>query len=170
LTACGFIGGVLVEKGQEGSSGSAAAGGSGLASRFAALRGAGGAASSSASGASGAGSAFGGGAGGATIGQVAFIEGSTLYVTDSTGNTVRVRTSAASAVTRTVSRTVHSIHPGEQVIISGTAAADGTVTAATIRVGATSSGGLAGLFGGGTGTRSGTGTGTTAAPSLFGSG
>src|SRR5271167_4976261 len=47
ITACGFIGGVLVEKGQASSSTSAGAA-SGLASRFAALRG--GAASTGASG------------------------------------------------------------------------------------------------------------------------
>ncbi len=38
LIACGFIGGVLVEKGQGSSSSSAGAGAAGLASRFAALR------------------------------------------------------------------------------------------------------------------------------------
>ena len=40
LIACGFIGGVLVEKGQSTTSSSAGSGATGLASRFAALRGA----------------------------------------------------------------------------------------------------------------------------------
>ncbi|MGA9313584.1 MAG: hypothetical protein WBV77_03030, partial [Solirubrobacteraceae bacterium] len=48
--ACGFIGGVLVEKGQSSSS-SSAGGASGLASRFAALRGASGASGASGTGA-----------------------------------------------------------------------------------------------------------------------
>ncbi len=101
LIACGFIGGVLVEKG-ESSSSSSSSGASGLASRFAALRaGASGASGASAAGArSGAGSAggglFGGSSGGAggftrpTAGTVAYLDGSTLYVTNAEGNTVKV--------------------------------------------------------------------------------
>ena len=180
LTACGFIGGVLVEKGQ---AGSGAAGGSGLAGRFAALRSAAGtpAAGAGATGAaarSALGTGAGGGGGGATIGQVAFVQGSTLYVTDSSGNTVKVKTSAASTVTKTVSGSVHAIRPGEQVVVSGTTASNGTVTAESIRVGGSAAGGLAGLFGGGgasPGSGTGTGSSTTngsssGGPALFGGG
>jgi hypothetical protein len=182
LTACGFIGGVLVEKGQEGSGGSATTGGSGLAARFAALRAAGGASSTSRSagtgtaGTTGAGAGFPGAAGGSTIGQVAFVEGSTLYVTETTsGNTVKVKTSAASTVTKTVKGTVHAIHPGEQVVVSGPTAANGTVTAESIRVGSTGSGGLGALFGGAgstgsTSTTSTTTSSSTSGPALFGNG
>jgi hypothetical protein len=188
LIACGFIGGVLVEKGQGSSGGSGASGGSALASRFAALRSgaaggstgsaaSGGAAAGTGSGASGTprtGSGSGAGAG-ATIGQVAFVQGSTLYVTDTSGNTVKVKTSPASTVTKTVSGTVHAIRPGEQVVISGASAANGTVTAESIRVGAGGGGGLGGLFGaGGTGSSSRTSgaspSSSSAGPALFGSG
>ena len=48
LLACGFIGGVLVEKGQTSSSAAGSGAAAGLAARFAALRGAGGAGSTSA--------------------------------------------------------------------------------------------------------------------------
>lgn len=158
LTAFGFIGGVLVEKG-EGSPGSSAGGASGLASRFASLR----SAAAGASGAPGATSAGGGGRGaglfgaggagagglGATVGQVAYLSGSTLYVTDGEGNTVKVKTSDASTVSKTVKSDVKGIHPGETVIVTGSAGTNGGVQAESIRVSeAGSGGGLGALFGG----------------------
>ncbi len=174
LTACGFIGGVLVEKGQEGSGGTSAATASGLAGRFAALRSAAG--RSGAGLGAGTGTASAGGAG-ATSGQVAFVQGSTLYVTDSSGNTIKVKTSPASTVTKTVSGSVHAIRPGEEVVISGTTASNGTVTAESIRVGGSAASGLAGLFGAGAGTGTSTSTGGSSTgsagsggPALFGGG
>jgi hypothetical protein len=177
ITACGFIGGVLVEKGQASSSTSAGAA-SGLASRFAALRG--GAASTGAGGASAAASsAFagraGGAAGGATAGQVAYLAGSTLYVTTAEGNTVKVTTSPATTVSKTVKASVPGIHPGETVTVTGATGSDGAISAESIRVGA--GGGLGALFGAGAGAggkggeakgaASGTGGGE---PALFGNG
>jgi hypothetical protein len=179
LLACGFIGGVLVEKGQT----STSTGGStsGLASRFAALRGAGGTAATgggatgSASSGSGASSTHGGfagggggfagggfagrggfggaGAAGATIGEVSFIGGNTLYVTNSEGNTVKVTTSPASSITKTVKADVHSIHPGETVVVRGTKSSGGAVSAESVSVtaaagGSGAGGGLGALFGG----------------------
>jgi hypothetical protein len=185
LTACGFIGGVLVEKGQGGSGGAGAAGGSALRSRFAALRSAAAAGSAGSAGLSGAfaggaaqsagtspAAGFGSGAaGGATVGQVAFVQGSTLYVTDSAGNTVKVKTSASSKVTKTVSGKVQSIRPGEQVVVSGPAAVDGTVSAESIRVGAEGGSALGALAGlGGTSSRSSSGNSSSSGPALFGSG
>ncbi len=153
ITACGFIGGVLVEKGQASSSTSSGAA-SGLASRFAALRG--GAASTGASGASAALSgAFagrtGGAAGGATAGQVAYLAGSTLYVTTAEGNTVKVTTSPATSVSKTVKASVPGIHPGETVTVTGATGSDGAISAESIRVGAGAGGGLGALFGAGAG-------------------
>ncbi len=164
--ACGFIAGVLVQKGQGGSAGG---GGSGLAARLAGLRGAGGfgagglraaglsssssaaagASSSSTSGSvspsgfSGVGGSGAGGTGRATIGQVAYVSGSTLYVTTTEGNTVKVTAAAGSKVTKTVETHVKGIHPGETVVVSGTANANGSISASTIRAGGT--GGLGGL-------------------------
>ncbi len=188
LIACGFIAGVLVEKGQSSSSSSssgAAGASSGLAARFAALRagatGSGGAASTSAAGgaaASGFGGAGFGGAGGATVGQVAYSSNGTLYITNTSGNTVKVKTSPATTVSKTVTSSVKAIHPGETVTVTGSAGANGAVSAESIRVGAGGAGGLAGLFGGsagGTSTATGAGGGTGGAkqasePALFGSG
>jgi hypothetical protein len=167
LIACGFIGGVLVEKGQTSSSSSGGSGAAGLASRFAALRDASGAGPAS-GGASPAGSFAAGGSGaggGATIGQVVYIDGNTLYVTNTEGNTVKVKTSAASTVTKTVKADVKSIRPGETIAITGATGANGTVDAESIRIGGGAGAGLGALFSGaGRGSRGGS------EPALFGKG
>ncbi|HXA54418.1 MAG TPA: hypothetical protein VNV37_06030 [Solirubrobacteraceae bacterium] len=186
LLAGGFIGGVLVEKGETPSSASGS-GVAGLASRFAALRGSGGSASAGA-GASGAdgtgttgagaggsgaggnaagGSAAGGGfagrlgslGAGATIGEVSFISGGTLYITNFEGTTVKVTTSPASTITKTVKTDLHGIHPGETVVVRGAKGSNGAVSAETISVNAAGGGGgIGALFGGGSG-RGGAGAG-----------
>jgi hypothetical protein len=167
LTAAGFVGGVLVEKGQGSSAGSVAGGGTGAGARFARLRGA----SGSSAGAAGLG---GPAAGGATVGQVAFIQGATLYVTNTQGNTVKVTTAPGATVTKTVKADPRSIHPGETVIVTGTTGADGAISAASIRVGGSGEGGgLASLLGGsgsGSGSSSSAGASGGAEPSLFGKG
>ena len=152
LTACGFIGGVLVEKGQTGS----AAPASGLASRLSALRGgaaAGGASGAAATGRPGSGGFAGrlGAAGGSvTIGEVAFVSGATLYVSDAEGATVKVKTSAASSITRTVKTSVRAIHPGDTVVVRGASGAGGALAAESVAVSeGTAGGGLGALFGGG---------------------
>jgi hypothetical protein len=160
LIACGFIGGVLVEKGE--TSSSSPSGAAGLASRFAALRsggtGAGSSSAGSTSGAAGGGATGGGGfagrfggAGGATIGEVSFISGDTLYVTNAEGNTVKITTSPAATITKTVKADLHGIHPGETVVVRGAKGANGAVSAESISVSAAGAGGggLGALFGGG---------------------
>jgi hypothetical protein len=182
LIACGFIGGVLVEKGQNGSSGSSSGGASGFAARLRGLTGSrsttgAGAGASPFAGASGA--AGGAGGAGATVGTVAFLAGNTLYVTSGEGNTVKVKTSAATSVTKTVKTAVRAIHPGESVTVTGTDASDGTVTAAAIRVGTSAIGGLGALLGrtsgsgsssGGSAGSSGGSSGSSGGPALFGPG
>ena len=169
LLACGFIGGALVEKGQSSSGSGGAAAGS-ITARIAALRG-GAAGSSAARGSTTSAGGAGGGFTRPTSGQVAYLAGSTLYVTNAEGNTVKVATSPATSVTKSVKTTVKAIHPGETVSITGPAASDGTVTAESIGIGS-AGGGLAALFGGGRGERSSsaTGGGGGGTPSLFGSG
>jgi hypothetical protein len=157
LLACGFLAGVLVEKGQSNSN-SVASGGSALVSRFAGLRGAAGAGAGAASGAgglfarSGAGGAGGAGAA-ATVGEVANVDGGTLYVTTAEGNTVKVTTAPGLSVTKTVNANVSAIHPGETVIVTGPSGANGSISASSIRLGgSTSAGGASGgpaLFGSG---------------------
>ena len=151
--ALGFIGGVEVQKGQDdggsGTNGSPAAlASAGAGNRGGFRRGAG--------GTGGGGPQFGGGGGqgggqsNATVGSVANKKGSTLYVKDSDGNLVRVKTTSHSKINRTTSTSAGAIHPGDTVIVQGSTSKNGTVTATQINAtaaGATS--GLAGLFGGG---------------------
>jgi hypothetical protein len=165
LIACGFIGGVLVEKGQTGGSGASSPAAS-FASRFGALR-------RGATGGSGSGAGTAAGAG-VTTGTVAFTSGGTLYITTAESNTVEVETSPATTVTKTVSSSAHSIHPGETVTVTGTSSSGGTLQAEAIRVGGGSS--LGTLFGGAAGAGGGaaaggsTSKGSSETPSLFGGG
>ncbi|HVC87761.1 MAG TPA: hypothetical protein VNC40_10095 [Gaiellaceae bacterium] len=139
LTVAGlaFLGGVEVQK-HYGSSSSSSSGGAGAgrAAAFLAARGGGGL----------GGGRFGGGGfgalGGGASGTVTLIKGSTLYVTNSTGNTTMVRTSASSRVTRSVSGTIKAVHPGDTVSVTGPQAADGSYTARAISI--TSGGGTSG--------------------------
>jgi hypothetical protein len=173
LAACGFIGGGLIEKGETSSSSSAGSAAAGLASRFRALRGAAGtgASSSTATGSAAASSAAGGFTR-PTAGTVAYLAGSTLYVTNAEGNTIKVTTSAATSVTKTVKASVKGIHPGETVTVSGEIGKSGTVSAESISVGS-GGGALSALFGGGGGGasgRSGASSSRGSEPSLFGGG
>jgi hypothetical protein len=180
LIAGGFIAGVQVQKGEESGSGASGGAGASAASRFAGLRG-GGASGAGGSGKTPAGAGAGGGfpgagAGGArpTTGTVAYLAGDTLYVTNSEGNTVKVNTSPATSVTKTVKTEVKGIHPGETVAVTGATGSGGAVSAESISVGS-GTGGLAALFGGsaksstGSGTGGGAGGGSSSAP-LFGPG
>jgi preprotein translocase subunit SecG len=153
FAACGFIGGVLVQKGQ--ASGTPTAGGGAVASRF-------GAAASGASGASGTAgfaSRFAGlfgGAGGGASGTVSSISGSTLYVTETSGNTVAVVTTPESKITKSESVKNSAIHPGDSIVVEGITGSSGTITASSVTdsgnsgtssSSATSSSGVSSLFG-----------------------
>jgi YVTN family beta-propeller protein len=170
LLACGFFAGVEVEKGQTSSSSSGAP--AGLASRLAALQGgsskAAGAGTSSAATGSGAASGFPGAAagagGGITTGEVAYVRGNTLYVTNSEGNTVKVLSSAGASVTKTVTTKARKIHPGETVLVRGTTGKDGVLSASSISVSSSSTSASSASASGAT---SASGAGSS---SLFGSG
>jgi hypothetical protein len=154
FAACGFIGGVLVQKGQ--ASGTPATGGaSGVASRFAAAA----AGASGASGTAGFASRFGGlfgGAGGGASGTVSSISGSTLYVTETSGNTVAVVTTPESKITKSESVKSSAIHPGDSIVVEGITGSSGTITASSVTdsgnsgtssSSTTSSSGVSSLFG-----------------------
>jgi hypothetical protein len=127
--AGGVIGGVEAQKHWGASTSSAtpprAAGFAGLAAR------------------GGGGGGFpGSGGGGATgtNGTVTLIKGSTLYVTDASGNTVLVHTTAGSAVQKTVAGTIKTVHPGDSVTVTGTKNSDGSYSARQITIGGGSNG------------------------------
>jgi len=129
IAALGFIGGVQVQK----SSADAPSGGGG----FARGGGAGGFSPT-------------GGSSDATVGTVANVDGKTLYVTDSSGATIRVKTSTNSKIARTAVAKVGAVHPGDTVIVQGTKASSGTVKATSVTATAkNASSGLAARFGGG---------------------
>jgi hypothetical protein len=140
VAAGGFIGGVEVQKGQGQSPAGAASGpaaarfgggaGGGFAARF------------------GGGAAGGAAAGGVTAGTVAHKRGKVLYVTDSNGKTIKVRTTAGSKVTRNAAASVRGIYPGDTVLVQGKTASSGVVTATRITAtsaSAASAGGGAGF-------------------------
>lgn len=131
IAAAGFVGGVLIEKGQTES----AATGGGLPAGFTSARG----------GQAGMPGAQSGG--GATFGTVANVSGRTLYVTDAQGNTVKVLTTKGSTVTRSSDSNVGDIHPGDTVVIQGQSRKSGTVKAQSISASQAGSGGGA-LLGG----------------------
>lgn len=168
LIAAGFIAGVQVQKGEETSSASSGATGASVASRLGARRAGGASSTATSSGKAAAGGFPGLGASGArpTTGTVAYLAGNTLYVTNAEGNTVKVDTSVATSVTKTVNAQVNGIHPGEAVTITGTTGASGAVSAESISVGS-SAGGLSALFGGSAKSSTSGGEGAQA---LFGSG
>jgi hypothetical protein len=129
--ALGVIGGVEAQK-QWGASTTPAAGArpggfAGFAGRAGGAPGGGGFA-----GFGGGGGAAGGGA---TNGTVTLIKGSTLYVTDASGNTVLVHTTAQSSVKKSVSATTKTIHPGDSVTVTGTQNKDGSYSAQAITIG-----------------------------------
>jgi len=70
-----------------------------------------------------------------TVGLVTLIKGTTLYVTDLTGNTVKVRTAPGMQVSKTVSTTVKGIHPGDSVVVRGTKQKDGSTKASSVSIG-----------------------------------
>jgi hypothetical protein len=137
LAAVGFFVGVRVEKAKiPSSSGGASAFASALAGaagkggtgRAGAAGGAGGFASRFAGGAGG----FGGAAGNDTIGSVASVNGKTIYVTETSGNTVKVKLTGQTTITKSESVRSSKVFPGDEVVIAGSKGSGGTVDATTL--------------------------------------
>ncbi|MGO9344413.1 MAG: DUF5666 domain-containing protein [Acidimicrobiales bacterium] len=128
----GIWGGAALQRSQ-GSTTGASSIASALASRFAGARGSTGARS------------FGSGSTAAATGTVTEIQGSTLYVTNASGNLVEVKVNPSTTVTRNAKTKLSGLAPGDTVVVEGTTAKNGTVTAASVA--ATAEGVTAG-FGG----------------------
>ena len=169
FAACGFIGGVLVQKQQQTT---ATVVGAAASTRL-------GTGATGASGASGASGGFGGrfssllggGAGSrATVGTVTNIDGRKLFVTTAAGTMIEVLTTPESKITKSVSVGSKSVHPGDSVVVSGIKASNGSVTASSVSDSgnAGSAGGTSSLFGAGTGTGTGSTTSSGGSTSLFG--
>ena len=78
------------------------------------------------------------GAANATTGTVTLIKGVTIYVTNAAGNTFLVKTSARSRVSKSVSGSVKTIHPGDSVTVTGSQNKDGSISARQVTIGGTS--------------------------------
>ena len=166
LRAAAARGGGATGSGATGSgaagSGATGASGSGAASR------------AGASGASGLRGLFGGGAGGfagagATFGTVSSISGNNLYITEASGNTVKVALSSATKVTKNVSVGKKAVRPGDTVVVAGAKNSNGTVSATTLSDTGAGAGGAAGASGSGS-SGSSNNSGSSAVSSLFGGG
>ncbi len=146
VAGVGFIAGVQVEKRADGGAGGGMPGG------MAAMAGG---PSGTASAGDRAGAATGGGTsgqGGATVGEVANVKGSRIYVTASDGSTVEVVVGRKATVQRTASADAGEIRPGDTVVVAGTTRDDGSVAASTVQAtasGVTALGGMRGMAGGG---------------------
>jgi hypothetical protein len=155
--AIGFYVGIRVEKGQMSSSSVSA----GTGTRGAAI---------AARGATGPGGgfarAFAGGAPGAngSVGTISAVNGKTLFLTDFTGNTVKVTVSGATTITKSVGVSAKSVHPGDTVVVSGLKGSGGTIAATSIN-----DTGNRGGAGSGNSVGSGSTSASSAVSSLFGS-
>ena len=146
VAAIAFMAGVLIEKNYfAGSSASAAGGAGGAAARLARFFGRGG-------GAAGGGATGGSGfaAAGITVGQVKVINGSSFYVTDTSGNTLKVVLTKASTLTAQKNVGYKTLRPGDTVTVRGQTTG-GTVRATTIAIGTVGAGGFGGFGGRGGG-------------------
>jgi hypothetical protein len=193
LGAVGFYVGVRIEKNQLSNSSatsalSALTGGTGGAARSGSGSGAAGRTGAAGSGAVGGTFARGAGAGGggagfrglfggaggaggsATLGTVSNISKGSLYVTDTSGNTVKVTLSSATKVTKTVGVGKKAVRPGDLVVVSGAKASDGTLSATTVNDTGASPTAAAGGGSGSSGSSSASKSGSSAVNSLFGGG
>jgi hypothetical protein len=121
LVALGFIGGVEVQKH---SGGSASTGAPAAARGFPSFAGG--------QGGPPAGFSPGGGAGGnATQGTVSYVKHGVIYLKDSDGNTLKVKVSTGTDVTRTAKTAAAKVHPGDTIVVQGKTSG-ATITATSV--------------------------------------
>lgn len=70
--------------------------------------------------------------GSGTSGTVKLVDGENLYLTDSSGNTVKVIVPSTATVTSQRAAELADLKPGATVLVSGETADDGTVTASSV--------------------------------------
>lgn len=161
IAAAAFTGGAWYQKNNGGSTG----GSSRTAAAGAQRSGYGGTAAGGTGGGtrkSGQSGGTGGGAAGFTRGTVKLVDGSTVYLTDSSGNIVKVTTSGTTKVQVTADGKVGDLQPGQSVTVVGTPDASGGYAASQLTEGggAAAFGGGGGFGGGGAGGAGGAGGGT----------
>jgi hypothetical protein len=75
------------------------------------------------------------GGGGVTTGKVKLVQGSTIFVTTTDGNTVKVSVPSSTAITKSVTTKLSGVHPGDNVTAIGSTSSDGVIKAASVRLG-----------------------------------
>lgn len=114
IAATGFLGGVLVQKGNE------TGGSTGLPGGLPSFLSKEGGEGTGSEGAGGLPAGFPGASSGSAVsGTVSSVNGRTIYVKDSDGSTVAVRVEDGSKVSRDSSVSVKKIHPGDSVVVQG---------------------------------------------------
>lgn len=134
--AAGFYAGIRVEKSQLTTTPSAATASQTGATVGAPARTAG----SATAGAPGGGGGFPGtgrfgggtGAGNATFGSISSVNGNTIYLTDPTGDTIKVTLSSATKLTKGLSVSKSALHPGDTTLIQGVKNSTGTLVATSV--------------------------------------
>jgi hypothetical protein len=155
VAVAAFAGGIFAQRHWGSSSSVGSQGGSSAAARLANAGLTGQAATRRFGANGGTGTGAGGGLADATIGQVSYLKGTTLYVTDTSGNIVKVTVPKGTPVTKSVSTGLTGVRPGDTVVIRGSQGKSGTVTATSVSVGGAGAGGGFGgsaAFGGAGGT------------------
>jgi hypothetical protein len=129
--AAGFYAGVQVEKGQLASTASAAT----TSATTGATGASAGARSGAAAGGPGAAGGFAGrfgGGGNASLGTISSVNGNTIYLTDTTGNTVKVMLSSSTKLSKSLGVSKSALHPGDSVVIQGVKNSNGTLVATSV--------------------------------------
>jgi hypothetical protein len=80
---------------------------------------------------------FGGGAGGAgganaSLGTISSVSGNTIYLTDPTGNTVKVTLPSSAKLTKSLRVSKSSLHPGDTIVVQGVKNSSGTIVATSV--------------------------------------
>jgi hypothetical protein len=76
--------------------------------------------------------------GNGTTGQIKLIDGANVYITDSTGKTTKVATSADSKIAIAQAGSLSDLKVGDTVVVVGTTGSDGTLNATSITTSADS--------------------------------
>jgi Domain of unknown function (DUF5666) len=136
--AAGFFGGVEIEKSQLSTAATAAISPTAATGTATGARAGGGAGARGGFPFAGRGGA--GGAGSASFGTVSSVNGNTIYLTEPTGNTVKVTLSSATKITKSQTTSKSSVRPGDSVVVQGVSS-NGQTAATSINDSGTSAAG-----------------------------
>ncbi|GAA4858702.1 hypothetical protein [Kitasatospora terrestris] len=142
IATLSFAGGVWYQKDSGTTAGATRAGGQGQRQGFPGGYGGYGGGQNGTRGQNGTGQVPGQNGAGFTRGTVSAVDGTTVYLTDANGNTVKVTTGDSTKVTLNKQGKVADLQPGQTVTVVGTKGADGGYSATQLTEGA------AGGFGG----------------------